>query len=121
LQVGREVAGAPRTLPADDQRLVADGVVADRVDQERRGADVTAGAPSGAGGQGGRRVVDGEGGFPADDVGLDAEVEVDADLLEEVVVDGDEPDLDGDLQVLEPAELPQQVDDLVVDLGPSGG
>ena len=52
----------------------------------------------------------------ADRVGLDREVEVDADLLEEVVGDGDEPDLDRDLKVLEPAELPEQVGDLLVDL-----
>ena len=53
----------------------------------------------------------------ADRVGLDREVEVDTDLLEEVVADGDEPDLDRDLKVLEPAELAEQVGDLLVDLG----
>ena len=53
----------------------------------------------------------------ADGVGLDLEVEVHADLLEEVILDGDESDLDRDLQVLEPAELAEQVGDLLVDLG----
>ena len=51
----------------------------------------------------------------ADRVGLDLEVEVDADQLEEGVVDRDEPDFDRDLKVLEPAELAEQVGDLVVD------
>ena len=54
--------------------------------------------------------------FLADALGLDREVEVDADLLEEVVAHGDEPDLDRDLEVLEPAELAEQVGDLFVDL-----
>ena len=45
---------------------------------------------------------------PADGVGLDLEVEVHADLLEEVVLDRDEPDLDRDLQVLEPPQLAEQ-------------
>ena len=53
----------------------------------------------------------------ADRVGLDLEVEVDADLLEEVVADGDEPDFDGDLKVLKPPELAEQVGDLLMDLG----
>ncbi len=62
------------------------------------------------------RVLDRERGLLADRVRLDREVEVDADLLEEAVADGDEPDLDRDLQVLEPAELAEEVDDVVVDL-----
>ena len=45
------------------------------------------------------------------------EVEVHPDLLEEVIADGDEPDLDRDLKVLEPPELPEQFGDLLVDLG----
>ena len=45
----------------------------------------------------------------------DVEVEVHADPLEEVVVEGDEADFDGDLQVLQPPQLLQQVDDLLVD------
>ncbi len=51
----------------------------------------------------------------ANRVGLDIEVEVDSDEFEEVVADGDEPDFDRDLEVLKPAELPQQVGDLLVD------
>ena len=35
----------------------------------------------------------------ADRVGLDLEVEVDADVLEELILDGDEPDLDRHLKV----------------------
>src|SRR5207248_6310462 len=49
-------------------------------------------------------------------VGLDLEVEVHANLLEEVILDGDKPDLDRDLEILEPAQLAEQVGDLVVDL-----
>ncbi len=52
-----------------------------------------------------------------DCVGQDLEVEVDTDLLEEVVADGDEADLDGDLEVLQPPELAEQVGDLLMDLG----
>ena len=52
-----------------------------------------------------------------DRVGLDLEVEVDTDLLEERVVHRDEPHLDGDLKVLKPSELAQQVGDLFVHLG----
>ncbi len=44
------------------------------------------------------------------------EIEVHADLLEEVILDGDEADLDRDLQVLEPPQLTEQVGHLVVDL-----
>ena len=62
------------------------------------------------------RIRDRERAVLADRVGLDLEVEVDADLLEEVVADRDEPDLDRDLEVLEPAELAEQVGDLLVDL-----
>jgi hypothetical protein len=43
------------------------------------------------------------------------EVEVHADPLEEVVVEGDEADFDRDLQVLHPPQLLQQIDDLLVD------
>ena len=45
---------------------------------------------------------------------VDVEVEVDADPLEEVVVERDEADFDRDLQVLSAAQLLQQVDDLLV-------
>src|SRR5690606_23855908 len=45
---------------------------------------------------------------------LDVEVEVDADELQEVVADGDEPHFDGHLQVLEPPELIEQLTDFVV-------
>ena len=45
----------------------------------------------------------------------DVEVEVHADPLEEVVVERDEADLDGDLQVLHAPQLLQEVDDLLVD------
>ena len=62
------------------------------------------------------RVRGREGRVFADRVGLDLEVEVDADQFEEGVVDRDEPHFDRDLKVLEPAELPQQVGDLLVDL-----
>jgi hypothetical protein len=48
------------------------------------------------------------------DAGLDVEVEVDADPLEEGVVQGDESDLDRDLEVLEPPQLFEQVGDLLV-------
>src|SRR6185312_337610 len=58
-----------------------------------------------------------EGRLLAHGIRLDVEVEIDADLLEEVVADGDEPDLDRDLQVLEPPELLEQLGDLLVDLG----
>ena len=49
------------------------------------------------------------------DVVVDVEVEVDADPLEEVVVERDEADFDGDLQVLQPPQLLQQVGDFLVD------
>ena len=65
----------------------------------------------------GRRVRDRERAVLTDRLREDVEVEVDGDVLEERVAEGDEPDLDRDLQVLEPAELPEQVGDLVVDLG----
>ena len=42
-------------------------------------------------------------------------LEVDADLLEEVVAERDVADFDRDLQVLQAAQLIQQVDDLLVD------
>ena len=51
-----------------------------------------------------------------DDVGL----EVDADLLEEVVVERDEADFDRDLQILVLAQLFKQVHDLLVDVLRSG-
>ena len=47
---------------------------------------------------------------------VDVEVEVDADPLEEVVVQRDEPHLDRHLQVLQAAELFQQVGDLLVNV-----
>ena len=50
------------------------------------------------------------------DVGLDVEVEVDADPLEERVGERDEPDLDRHLEILEPAELLEEVGDLLVHL-----
>ena len=50
-----------------------------------------------------------------DRVGLDIEVEVDADLLEEVIADRDEANFDRHLEVLEPPQLPEQVGDLFVD------
>ena len=46
---------------------------------------------------------------------VDVELEVDADPLEEVVVERDEADFDRDLQILHPAQLLQQVDDFLVD------
>ena len=49
------------------------------------------------------------------DVVVDVEVEVDADPLEEVVVERDEADFDRHLQVLQPPQLFQQVDDFLVD------
>ena len=52
----------------------------------------------------------------SEQVVLDVEVEVHADLLGEVVVERNEPDFDGDLQVLQPPQLLQQVDDFLVDL-----
>ena len=58
----------------------------------------------------------GEGRVLADRVGLDLEVEVHPDLLEEVVLHRDEPDLDRDLEVLQSPELAEQVGHLVVDL-----
>ena len=51
----------------------------------------------------------------SEDVVLDVEIEVHADLLGEVVVERNEPHFDGDLQVLQPPELLQQVDDFLVD------
>ena len=62
------------------------------------------------------RVLHGERGVLADGLGVDLEVEIDADRLVEVIAQGDEPDFDRDLEVLEPAELAEQVGDLVVDL-----
>ncbi len=53
--------------------------------------------------------------MPTNCVGLDIEVEVDADLLEEVIADRDEPDFNRNLEVLEPPQLPEQVGDLFVD------
>ena len=50
------------------------------------------------------------------DVGVDVEVEADADPLEEVVVQRDEADLDGNLEVLQTPQLLQEVGDLLVDL-----
>ena len=47
---------------------------------------------------------------------LDVEVEVYADPLEEVVVQRDEADFDRDLEVLQPPQLLQEIDDLLVDL-----
>src|SRR5690606_23483058 len=44
------------------------------------------------------------------------EVEVDPDLLEEFVADRDKPHLDGDLKILEPAELFQKIRDLLMNL-----
>ena len=83
---------------------------------------IAAGGGGGAGGRGGRqeqghiRVHLGEGGVLADGLGVDLEVEIDADRLVEVIARGDESDFDRDLEVLEPAELAEQVGDLVVDL-----
>ena len=51
----------------------------------------------------------------SDGVGLDLEVEIDTDELEEVIADRDEPDFNRDLKVLEPAKLAQQVGDLFMD------
>ena len=50
------------------------------------------------------------------DVVVDVEVEVDADPLEEVVVERDEADFDRHLQVLQAPQLLQQVGDLLVDV-----
>ena len=63
------------------------------------------------------RVRDREGTVLADRVGLDLEVEVDTDELEERVVDRDEPDFDRHLKVLQPAKLAEQVGDLLVHFG----
>ena len=49
------------------------------------------------------------------DVVVDVEIEIDAHSLEEVVVERDEPDLNGHLQVLHPPQLLQEIDDLLVD------
>ena len=49
-------------------------------------------------------------------VGVYVEVEVHADRLEEVVVDRDKPAFDGNLEVLQPPQLLQEVADFVVDL-----
>ena len=46
---------------------------------------------------------------------FDVHLEVDADLLEEVVVERDVADFDRDLQILQAAQLGQQVGDLLVD------
>ena len=46
---------------------------------------------------------------------FDVGVEVDADPLEEAVVEANEADFDRDLQILQPAQLLQQVGDLFVD------
>ena len=50
------------------------------------------------------------------DVLGDVEVEVDADTLEEIVVERDEADFDRHLQILHPPQLLQEIDDLLVDL-----
>ena len=51
----------------------------------------------------------------ADRAVVDVHVEVDADPLEEAVVQPDEADFDRDLQILQPAELLQQVGNFFVD------
>ena len=48
------------------------------------------------------------------DVAVDVEVEAHADPLEEVVVERDEADLDGHLEVLQPPQLLQQIGDFLV-------
>ena len=78
--------------------------------------------PTGAGGDAerirGRRAAarTGHGGHVerVTDVGLDVEVEVDTDPLEEGVVEADEPNLDRHLEILETAELLEEIGDLVV-------
>ena len=50
----------------------------------------------------------------AQDVAVDVEVEAHADALEEIVAERDEADLDGHLQVLQPAQLLQQIGDFLV-------
>ena len=50
----------------------------------------------------------------ADRAVLDVHVEVDADPLEEAVVQPDEADFDRDLQILQPAKLLQQVGNFLV-------
>ena len=57
-----------------------------------------------------------EGALSTDRVRVDGEVEIHTDLLEEVVADRDEPDLDRDLKVLQPAKLFEEVGHLVMDL-----
>ena len=54
--------------------------------------------------------------FARSEGGLHVEVEVDADPLEEPVGDGDEPDFNRHLQVLQPAQLVEQVGDFLVHL-----
>ena len=52
----------------------------------------------------------------ADRVGIDLEVEIHTNKLEECIIDCDESDFDRHLEVLEPTKLTQQVSDLVVNL-----
>src|SRR5262249_30601411 len=112
---GRAAAGGSTNAAGRAASDTADAAAGDAADAAAAG-----GGTGGGGGGAGRRdgwVREGERAEPADRVGLDLEVEVHADSLEEVVADLDEPDLDGDLEVLEPPELPEEVNDLVVDLG----
>ena len=61
-----------------------------------------------------RMTVAEAGGGGVLDVRLEVEVEVHADLLEELVAQRDEADFDGHLQVLHAPQLLQQVDDFLV-------
>src|SRR5262249_44322326 len=49
-------------------------------------------------------------------LGQDIHVEVDADVFEEVVFDGDEADLDGDFLILQPPQRLQEVKHLLLDI-----
>ena len=51
---------------------------------------------------------------------FDVHIEVDADPLEEAVVEPDEADFDRDLQILQAAKLLEQVGDFFVDAPASG-
>ena len=50
----------------------------------------------------------------SDRVRLNLEIEIHPDKLEEGIVDRDKPDFDRHLEVLQPAELAEQVSDLIV-------
>ncbi len=106
VQVGRNTPGADIptvTLPVVVHGLARRGPDTSSHGQRRRRTPAPIVSPT----KGLERLVD---------VVVDVEVEVDADPLEEVVVQRDEADFDGHLQVLQPAELFEQVDDLFVDL-----